>query len=494
VSGRVIPTEKAGSHHLDFGHEWGGKLGGLLSMMEWFDRESTHHGGTPMSLPPEIVTLWAHFAPLFSQPVAAHAQVLLIGALLATGQRTVTAALRIMGLAQETHFTNYHRVLNRAAWSARMASRILLGLIVQLLIPKDWPIVLGADDTIERRSGRKIKARGCYRDAVRSSRKMVIKCFGLKWVSMMVLVRPPWSQQVHALPVLTALCWPEGTSKRPTHRTAIDCVGQMVVQLRRWFPDREIVLVLDGGYAAVKLAQACRRQRVALICRLRLDAGLYDPPPAPIPGKRGPKPKKGTRQLKLSERARRADTPWEEHELEWYGGQRKSLRLFSRSGLWYTPGQHPVAIRYVLVRDPEGELSDAAYLCTDDRMLPRQIVEYMVWRWAVEVTFEEARAHLGMETQRQWSDLAIARTTPVLLGLYSWVILAASFYHEQGILSPDQTAWYTKEEPTFSDCLRLVRERIWRERISLGSCENSDLIQLTRSAVDALIHGLAAAA
>ena len=447
-----------------------------------------------MSLPPEIVALWAHFAPLFSQPVAAHAQVLVIGALLARGSRTVTAVLRTMGKSQETHFTNYHRVLNRAAWSARMASRILLGLIVQVLIPKDWPIVWGADDTLERRSGRKIRARGCYRDAVRSSRKMVVKCFGLKWVSMMVLVKPPWSRQVHALPVLTVLCWPEGTSKRPTHRTAIDCVGQMVVQMRRWFPDREIVLVLDGGYAAVKLAQACRRQRVALICRLRLDAGLYDPPPASIPGKRGPKPKKGTRQLKLSERARRGDTPWEEHELDWYGGQRKSLRLFSRTGLWYTPGQDPVAIRSVLVRDPEGELSDAAYLCTDQGMLPQQIVEYLVRRWAVEVTFEEARAHLGMETQRQWSDRAIARTTPVLLGLYSLVILAASFYHEQGLLSADQTAWYSKEEPTFSDCLRLVRERIWRERISLGSCENSDLIQLTRSMFDALIHGLAAAA
>ncbi len=447
-----------------------------------------------MSLPPEIVILWAHFAPLFSQPVAAQARVLLIGTLLARGPRTVTAALRIMGLSQETHFTNYHRVLNRAAWSARLASRILLGLIVRSLIPNDWPIVLGADDTIERRGGRRIKARGCYRDAVRSSRKMVVKCFGLKWVSMMVLVQPPWSRQVHALPVMTALCWPEATSKRPTHKTAIDCVRQMVVQMRRWFPDREIVLVLDGGYAAVKLAHACRRQHVALICRLRLDAGLYDPPPAPVPGRRGPKPKKGARQLKLTERAGRGDTPWQEHELEWYGGQRRRMRLFSHTGSWYTPGQDPVAIRYVLVRDPEGELADAAYLCTDEGMLPQQIVEYMARRWAVEVTFEEARAHLGLEARRQWSDRAIARTTPVLLGLYSLVILAASSCHERGLLSPDQTARYPKEEPTFSDCLRLVRERIWRERISPGSCEDGDLIQLTRSVLDASIHSLAAAA
>src|SRR5262249_49424881 len=160
--------------------------------------------------------------------------------------------------------------------------------------------------------------------------------------------------------------------------------------------------------------------------RLRLDAGLYDPPPAPVAGKRGPKPKKGARQLKLTERASRADPPWEEHELEWYGGQPKRLRLFSRTRLWSTPGQDPVAIRYVLVRDPEGDMADAAYLCTERGMLSQQIVEHMVRRWAVEVTFEEARAHLGMETQRQWSDRAIARTTPVVLGLYSLVMLVAS--------------------------------------------------------------------
>jgi hypothetical protein len=429
-----------------------------------------------MSLPPEILTLWAHFAPLFSQPVAAPAQILLVGTLLATGPRTVTAALRIRGLRHETHLTNSHRVLNRASWSPLRASRILLGLIVRFLIPKDWPSVLGADDTVERRGGRQIKARGGYRDAVRSARKMVVKCFGLKWVSMRVLVQLPGSQQVHALPVLTALCWPEGTSKRAPHTTSIDCVRPMVVPVRRWFPDRRIVRVLDGGSAAVKWAHACRRPRVTLSGRLRWDAGWYDPPPEPMAGQRGPKPKKGPRPLKLSERAQREDPPWEDHEGEWYGGQRKALRLFSGTGLWYTPGPDPVAIRFVLVRDPEGALLDAADLCTDQAMLPQPIVESLVQRWSVEVTFEEARAHRGMETQRQGSDPAIARTTPVWLGLDSFVILAAWFDHQQGRLSAAQTAWYTKEEPTFSDCLRLVRERIWRERISLGSCENGDLI------------------
>src|ERR671923_1752706 len=159
-------------------------------------------------LPDAIIQVFALFAPLFSDRVWLYAQVLLLGAILTPGARTVTAALRVMGLAAERHFTNYHRVLNRATWSARQGSQILLGLLSTFLVPPGATMVLGADDTVERRSGRKITAKGCYRDAVRSSHKHVIRCFGLKWVSMMLLVPVPWSRRVWALPFLTTLCRP----------------------------------------------------------------------------------------------------------------------------------------------------------------------------------------------------------------------------------------------------------------------------------------------
>jgi hypothetical protein len=149
-----------------------------------------------------------------------------------------------------------------------------------------------------------------------------------------------------------------------------------------------------------------------------------------------------------------------------------------------------VAIRYVMARDPEGRQSDAAYFCTDERYEPDEILKYVVQRWSVEVTFEEARAHLGLETQRQWSDLAITRTTPVLLGLFSVVTLAALRYHEAGLLSAEQTAWYAKPEPTFSDCLRLVRGRIWQARISGTSEDEADVIPLPRRFVEAVIQEL----
>jgi DDE superfamily endonuclease len=362
------------------------------------------------------------------------------------------------------------------------------------VIPRHGPIVLAAEDTIERRSGRRIQSQGCYRDPVRSSRRHVVTCFGLKWVAVMILVPVPWSQRVWALPFLTTLSWPEGSGRRATHKTSVDLARQMVLQVRRWLPERELILVLDGGFAAVKLAHACRRHQVTMICRLRLDAALYHRPGPQPAGKRGPKPQKGARQRRLTEWASRPDTPWQEIEVDWYGGRRQPLPVFSRTGLWPRRGCDPVAIRSVLARDPEGHQPDAAYLGTDERDGPEEILKYVVQRWSVEVTFEEARAHLGLETQRHWSDLAIARTTPVLLGLFSVVTLAALRCHEAGLLSAEQTAWYAKPEPTFSDCLRLVRGRIWQARISGTSEDEADVIPLPRRFVEAVIQGLSIAA
>ena len=269
------------------------------------------------SLPPEMIVLLAPFAQLFSERIWLHAQVLVAGAILAPGKRTVSSCLRVMGLAWEFHFTNYHRVLNRAQWSALQASKLRLGVLVRVFVPPGATIVLGADDTVERRSGRRIKAKGCYRDAVRSSKKHVIRCFGLKGVALMLLVPVPWAQRVWALPFLTALCWPKGPPAKRRHKTSVDWVRQMMNQGRRWLPERLLVLVVDGGFAAVALALACKDSQVVMVARLRLDAALYHPPAPPPPSKRGRKPTQGKRQQSLKVWAARSDTPWEELEVDW---------------------------------------------------------------------------------------------------------------------------------------------------------------------------------
>jgi DDE superfamily endonuclease len=445
-------------------------------------------------LPEAIIPVLAPFAPLFSHRVWRHAQLLLLGALLTPSARTVTAALRATGLAAERHFTNYHRVLNRATWSARQGSRMLLRMLVTQLVPPEATIVLGADDTVERRRGRKIHAKGCYRDAVRSSKSHVIRCFGLKWVSMMLLVAVPWSRRVWALPFLTALGWPANKRRQHRHKTSIDWVRQMMQQVRRWLPGRRLVLVVDGSFAAVSLALACVKSRVAMVSRLRWDAALYHPPEPQPRGKRGRKPAKGRRQRSLRAWASRSDTPWEDIEVAWYGGQRKQLWVFSHTALWYTPGLPPVDIRSVLVADPEGKLRMEAFFCTDLEATPAQILEWVVMRWSVEVTFQETRAHLGLETQRQWSDRAIARTTPVLLALFSIVTMLALRLSQAGQIPVPSTAWYHKAEPTFVDCLALVREHLWRARFCVNSAPEPEFVQFPREALDLLLTRLSLAA
>ncbi len=155
-----------------------------------------------LPLPETIITLLVPFAPLFTRPVWGHAQVLLIGALLCRGPRTVAAVLRVMGPGEEKRFGKYDRVLSRARWSGLQGAQILPGLLIGLL-PAGWPVWVGVDETIERRRGGKIKPKGRYRDAVRSTGKVVVKCYGLKWIGMMLLVPVPWSSRVRALPFLT---------------------------------------------------------------------------------------------------------------------------------------------------------------------------------------------------------------------------------------------------------------------------------------------------
>jgi hypothetical protein len=301
-------------------------------------------------------------------------------------------------------------------------------------------MVCGADDTLERRSGRQIKAKGGYRDAGRSSKKHVIRCFGLQGVSMLLLVPEPWSRRVWALPLLTALGWPAEQGGQRRHKTSGDGVRQLMKPVRRWLPDRWLVLVVDGGFAPGSLALACVNNRVTLGSRLRWDAALDHPPAPPPQGNRGPKPTQGKRQRRWQGWAERSDTPWKTVAGNGYGGQRKQVWGFSRTALWSPLRLPPVAIRSVVLADPEGKLRMEAFCCTDLEATPEQSLQRVVMRWSVEVTFEEGRAHLGLEPQRQWSTQAIAHATPVLLALFSLVTVLALRLSQDGQIPVPVTA------------------------------------------------------
>jgi DDE superfamily endonuclease len=416
--------------------------------------------------PIEIMVVLGCFAQVFSERTWDWVQVLVVGAILAPRKRTVTSVLTAVGLSQEKQYQRYHRVLNRAKWSSLQASKILLGLLVAAFVATGGTVVLGADETLERRQGKQIKMKGVFRDAVRSSKKYTVKACGLRWVSMMLLVNVPWSTRVWALPFLTVLAPSEKTNiaNGKRHKTSIDWVIQLLCQARRWLRPHKLVLVVDGGLMAFKLGQRCRNfaNPVTLVSRLRLDAQLYAWPEQQPKGKRGPKPQKGPRQPSLKQRREDPKTVWRMISIRWYGGRVRTLEITSGQSLWYTPGEKPLPIRWVLVHDPVGKRDDAAFLCTELAVAPEQILHWYGLRWNVEVTFEDVRAHLGLETQRQWSDLAIARTTPALLALYSVVVLLAQHLLQVEPLPVRRTAWYSKPEATFADVIALVRRSLWQ--------------------------------
>lgn len=406
------------------------------------------------------------FAPYFSKRVWPQALTLVVGALLAPGRRTVTAALRVMGLASERQFQRYHRVLNRAMWSSWALSRRLLGLLVQTFVPSG-PVICALDPTLERRWGKRIKARGIYRDHVRSSHAHFVKASGLRWVCLMLLAPLGWAGRVWALPFLTCLAPSERyyQSKVRAHKKVTDWARQMVMQLRRWLPARELVVVADQEFAAISLLWRLSHLagKVCLIVRLRLDAALYEPAPPRRAGQKGRPRKKGRRLPTLTAVAENPRTGWQTLKIaNWYGQGRRTIEVMSGTAVWFHGGLPALPMRWVLIRDPRGEFKTQALLSTDLSLSAAQIIRWFMLRWQLEVTLHEVREHLGVETQRQWSDKAIQRTTPALLGLFSLVTLTAHQHAQHRPLPIRQAAWYHKAQPTFSDALALVRWQIWQ--------------------------------
>ncbi len=447
-------------------------------------------------LPSRFAAIILAFAPLFFQRSWQHAEVLLTGAILAPGKRTVTSLLRIMGLAHERRFVNYHRVLNRAKWSARAASHVLLKLLLNVFMPTG-PVVLGIDDTIERRRGKCIAAKGIYRDPVRSSHGHFVKASGLRWLSLMLLVPIPWAGRVWAMPFLTALAPSERycQERGRHHKKLTDWARQLVLQARRWLPGRKLVMVGDSGFAALELLAALSRRGVACITRLRLDAALYDPAPPRLPGTNGRPPTKGKRLATLFEVLADPATPWQCVTVTgWYGGGERIVEISTATAVWRHSGMPVVPIRWVLVRDPLGRFDPQALLCTDPAQDPVQVLRWFVQRWQLEVTFREVRDHLGVETQRQWSDNAIARTTPCLLGLFSLVTLLAMQLSPQARQAVATSAWYRKRRPTFSDTLAAVRREFWREQGFAMSHQTSNMQKLRPALREGITYALCNAA
>lgn len=527
-----------------------------------------------LSLPTMILPLLANFAHVFTKPTWNYVKILLIGTILSSGKRTVTSALQAMRLSKEKNFSKYHRILNGAKWDRGQLSKILLGLLLPL-IPTNCPILIAMDETIERRKGKEITAKGCYRDACRSSKSLIIYCFGLKWQCASMLIKLPWSNRYWALPFMTALCVAKSyddkkngysiilmkkkksklnksslgylkkklyylnatntnieltdklndklikgikskmtiekkftiirrniqklgkkdmklltTScgiKRINHRSSVDYALLMMIKINQYL-NRDWIFLGDGGFSCVKLGLACQRRKVTLISRLRKDSALYEPVSEITTKQRGRPKQKGERAKSLNEIIQQPDLVWEEYEIDWYGGKRKRIALHSGINLWYKSGNQPLAIRWVLVKDLDSGKIES-FFSTDQNLSAIKIIEYFILRWNLETTFEEVRAHLGVETQRQWSDNAINTTTPILMGIFSLVCLMADKLTKNGQIPVSITAWYNKNnQATFSDVLRFVKQTIIREKYINTSWKSDDIVQIPIQELENLIN------
>jgi len=450
-----------------------------------------------LSLPITFTSVIGVFAPVFSRPVWQHVKVLMTGAILAPGKRTVTAMLQIMGRSAAPDFQTYHRVLNRAVWSPLTASRLLLRLLVAVFIPRRG-VILGLDDTIERRRGEQITAKGIYRDPVRSSHAHFVKVSGLRWLACMVLTPLSWADRVWALPFLTVLCPSERfyAQRGRRHQTLTERAWQMIRLVVRWLPGREVAFVADSSFAALELLdKVATLPRASVITRLRLDAALYDPPPPRQPRTTGRPRLKGKRRPTLEAALADERTQWTTLIVDqWYGEGPREVEVATDTAVWYHTGKPPVAIRWVLIRDPKEDFKPQALLSTHLEHTPEQMLPWFVRRWTMEVTFEEARAHLGLETQRQWNDRAIARTTPALLSLYSIITLTAHLLIEKGTTCVRNTAWYRKARPTFSDAMALVRRQLWDHLHFSMSQQEADIIKIPRALFERFMDAVCYAA
>jgi hypothetical protein len=424
------------------------------------------------------------------------AQVLAVGAVLTPGKRVVSEILRVMGLSQDGQFAQYHQVLNRAVWSPMELAGILLKLVLTTFFGEADELVFGIDPTIERRWGRKIAARGIYRDPVRSSRSHFVKASGLRWISLMLLTPIPFAQRIWALPIMTVLAPSQRYYQQRGRgaKTVLERSVQMFKVLRRWLPQRRLVGVGDNEYAALDFLHQMQQNTITFVTRLRLDAALYEPAP-PYAGRGRPR-KKGQRLPTLEYILHDPATVWTNVTLPWYDGQQRDMEMVSNTAVWFHNGKPPVSIRWVLIRDPQAKYKPTALVCTDPTAPPTAIPAWFVQRWQLEVTFEASRRHLGVETQRQWSDNAIARSTPLLLGLFSWVTLVAhDLFAAHSIMALRQAAWYPKHLPTFSDALALVRLHLWHAfptfQTSQQECE---MVEIPKSLFDTLLSTLSYAA
>ena len=414
-----------------------------------------------MILPTEAHPLLLALASAFTSPTGNRFSTLLIAAILTTGRHTVANLLRTLGGLAAGHPTSYQRVLSQAHWSGLRLACLLTRFLLRYVLPKGIVQLVG-DDTVDGHKGKKVHGKARHRDPVRSTHRYTAWRYGHKWVVLAVLVHFPLASRAWALPVLVNLYYSQedNRKRRRPHRTPAQLMGRLLRLMLLWFPQRRFQFVGDSSYGTHEVARFVlrHRDRLSLISKLHPKANLFEPPPPysghgrpRVKGGRLPKPQQG---VQAARRRRRLTVGW-------YGGGNRCVQIVTGTGHWYKSGRGLVPLRWVFVHDLTGTHRDEYFFSTDSTLTPQAIISQYTARWNIETTFQEMRAHLGLETTRGWCAQTVLRAAPCLFGLYT--VIALLYRALPASKRAGSVCWPGKKAVTFSDALVTVRRWLWSE-------------------------------
>ena len=454
-----------------------------------------------LSLPKVAGPLLRGFSIAFTKPTFQRALLLFVAFVLTPGRHTVTRALATTRALCRGHFSGYHRVLSRARWSPWPLGRVLAAAVLEL-VPAGGPVVCPVDDTCAQHRGRRVYGKGRHRDGCRATRTHNVWLWGHCWVVLAVNVTFPFApSRPWALPVLCALYRTREANEaegRRRHKTPAVLARQLVAALVRWFPDRKFVLLGDGHYAGHALARFCRRhrRRLTLVSLLHPRAHLCQPPPPRRKGQMGRPRVRGPKLPHPQDTVAGARAKRRRATVGWYGGKQRRVEFVTGTGHWYKATEGLVPVRWVFVHDRDGTHRDTYVYSTDPSLSPSAVVTLYTARWSVEVTFQEAKQHLGLATPRSRTAASVLRTAPCLLGLFSLVAVLFHRHTRGGVRPPRPRAhpWYAKREVTFSDALAAVRRLFWQQTVFAVPVQHDALKKLPRKLRDTLLDQLSRAA
>jgi hypothetical protein len=412
-------------------------------------------------------------------------------AILTSGRRTVANLLRTVGNLAPGHRTSYQRLLSQAQWSSLQLACLLSRFLLQHLRPQGVVRLVG-DDTVDGHKGKKVHGKARHRDPVRSTKSYTAWRYGHKWVVLSVLVSFPFACRPWALPILVDLYYSEedNRQRRRPHRTPAQLMCRLLRLMLGWFPQRTFLFIGDSTYGTHEVARFVTRHRprLTLVSKLHPEANLFEPPP-PYTGKGRPRvkgqPLPKPAQAAQAARRRRLTVGW-------YGGGTRRVEVVTGSGHWYKSGRGLVPLCWVFVHDRSGTHRDEYFFSTDPALNPKTLIGHYTARWNIETTFQELRAHLGLETTRGWCRNTVLRAAPCLFCLYSVVALLYAALPEcrRELL----VLWPGKETVTFSDALTAVRRWLWSEWVFPQTDGGSAVEKLPAPAREIILSALAPAA